>query len=132
MTSPEFLPLFIIFIIAWMVPLLLSWLEIGKIPAVIAEIIMGVIAGLVLGGLLIGFDQLFKRFNLRSFNIAVIGMIAIDWNTFPAHLIDELSRFYNIPGKALSLFYSLFGSSRYVYYCTRLTQHFGNSFSNTT
>ncbi|MDN5202534.1 cation:proton antiporter [Fulvivirgaceae bacterium BMA10] len=45
MTSPEFLPLFIIFVIAWMVPLLLSWLEIGKLPAVIAEIIMGVIVG---------------------------------------------------------------------------------------
>lgn len=45
MASPEFLPLFIIFIIAWMIPLTLSWLEINKLPAVIAEIIMGVIAG---------------------------------------------------------------------------------------
>lgn len=39
------LPLFIIISIAWLVPLILSWLEIGKLPAVIAEIIMGVMVG---------------------------------------------------------------------------------------
>jgi Kef-type K+ transport system membrane component KefB len=38
-------PLFIILVIAWIVPLLLSWLEISKVPAVIVEIIMGVIIG---------------------------------------------------------------------------------------
>jgi Kef-type K+ transport system membrane component KefB len=38
-------PLFLIFIIAWMMPLLLSWLEITKVPAVIVEIIMGVLIG---------------------------------------------------------------------------------------
>jgi Kef-type K+ transport system membrane component KefB len=38
-------PLFIIFIIAWIVPMLLSWLEISMVPAVIIEIIMGVIIG---------------------------------------------------------------------------------------
>lgn len=38
-------PLFVIFVIAWIVPLLLSWLEISKVPAVIVEIIMGVIIG---------------------------------------------------------------------------------------
>ena len=38
-------PIFIIFIIAWIVPLFLSWLEISKVPAVIVEIIMGVIIG---------------------------------------------------------------------------------------
>jgi Kef-type K+ transport system membrane component KefB len=38
-------PLFIIFVIAWIVPLLLSWLEISKVPAVIVEIILGVIIG---------------------------------------------------------------------------------------
>lgn len=38
-------PLFFIFIVAWIVPLLLSWLEIAKVPAVIVEIIMGVIIG---------------------------------------------------------------------------------------
>ncbi len=36
--------------------------------------ITGAILGLVLGALLIGFDLLFKRFNLRSFNIAIVGM----------------------------------------------------------
>ena len=38
-------PLFIIFIIAWLVPFLLSWLEISKIPAVIVKIILGVVIG---------------------------------------------------------------------------------------
>ena len=38
-------PLFIILVIAWIVPLLHSWLEISKVPAVIVEIIMGVIIG---------------------------------------------------------------------------------------
>jgi len=38
-------PLFMIFIIAWIVPLFLSWLEISKVPAVIIEIIMGVVIG---------------------------------------------------------------------------------------
>ncbi len=34
----------------------------------------GILLGLCLGSLLIGFDLLFKRFNLRSFNIAVLGL----------------------------------------------------------
>jgi uncharacterized protein YacL len=33
-----------------------------------------VILGLLFGGVLIGFDLLFKRFNLRSFNVAVLGL----------------------------------------------------------
>lgn len=36
--------------------------------------LMGVILGAVFGFLLIGFDIAFKRFNLRSFNIAIIGI----------------------------------------------------------
>ncbi len=38
-------PLFVIFIIAWIVPLILSWLEVSKVPSVIVEIVMGVIVG---------------------------------------------------------------------------------------
>ena len=38
------------------------------------NILIGVLAGLVFGLFLIGFDVLFKRFNLRSFNIAIIGI----------------------------------------------------------
>lgn len=40
----------------------------------IVNAIIGIILGLGFGFLLIGFDYLFKRFNLRSFNIAVIGL----------------------------------------------------------
>jgi len=35
---------------------------------------IGLALGLVFGGLLIGFDLLFKKFNLRSFNVAVLGL----------------------------------------------------------
>ena len=35
---------------------------------------MGLVLGVVFGSLLIGFDLLFKRFNLRAFNIAIIGL----------------------------------------------------------
>ena len=36
--------------------------------------LIGVLTGALFGILLIGFDLLFKRFNLRSFNIAIIGI----------------------------------------------------------
>lgn len=36
--------------------------------------LLGVVLGAALGCMLIGFDVLFRRFNLRSFNIAVIGI----------------------------------------------------------
>lgn len=45
MDEINYFPLFVIFLIAWLVPLLRSWLEISIIPAVIAEIIMGVVIG---------------------------------------------------------------------------------------
>ncbi len=41
----DYLPLFIVFVIAWIVPLALSWLEVSKVPSVIVEIIMGVVFG---------------------------------------------------------------------------------------
>lgn len=36
--------------------------------------ILGIVIGLVFGGVLIAFDRAFRRFNLRSFNIAIIGI----------------------------------------------------------
>ena len=41
----NYFPLFIICIVAWFVPFVLSWFEISKIPAVIVLIVMGVIIG---------------------------------------------------------------------------------------
>jgi len=40
----------------------------------IGNTMIGILLGLVFGMLLIGFDTLFRRFNLRSFNIAIIGI----------------------------------------------------------
>src|ERR1700688_2045615 len=36
--------------------------------------VIGIVIGLCFGMLLIGFDTFFRRFNLRSFNIAIIGI----------------------------------------------------------
>ncbi|HEY5690644.1 MAG TPA: cation:proton antiporter [Cyclobacteriaceae bacterium] len=41
----DYLPLFIIIVVAWLVPMTLSWLEISKLPSVIVEIVMGVMIG---------------------------------------------------------------------------------------
>jgi Kef-type K+ transport system membrane component KefB/Trk K+ transport system NAD-binding subunit len=41
----NYLPLFLILAIAWLVPLFLSWLKVSAVPAVIVEIIMGVLVG---------------------------------------------------------------------------------------
>lgn len=45
METINYWPLFYIFIIAWFVPLLLSWLEVAKVPSVIVEILLGVLIG---------------------------------------------------------------------------------------
>lgn len=45
MHSIDYWPLFIIFVIAWGVPILLTWLKVSRVPAVIVEITMGVIIG---------------------------------------------------------------------------------------
>lgn len=39
-----------------------------------ANLGIGLVLGVILGALLIGFDLLFKRFNLRAFNVAIIGL----------------------------------------------------------
>ncbi|WP_339607850.1 cation:proton antiporter [uncultured Roseivirga sp.] len=45
MNNLEYWPIFIIMSIAWLVPLVLSRLEISKVPSVIVEILMGVLVG---------------------------------------------------------------------------------------
>ncbi|MEQ8581283.1 MAG: cation:proton antiporter [Marinoscillum sp.] len=52
METFNYWPLFVIFIIAWIVPLTLSWLEVSKVPSVIVEIVMGVIVGPYVLGLI--------------------------------------------------------------------------------
>ena len=41
----SYLPLLVIFVVAWLVPMTLSWLEVSKLPSVIVEIIAGVLIG---------------------------------------------------------------------------------------
>lgn len=43
--------------------------------SVVFNTFMGIIIGALFMGLLIGFDTLFRRFNLRSFNIVIIGLL---------------------------------------------------------
>jgi Kef-type K+ transport system membrane component KefB len=45
MQNLEYWPLFIVFMIAWIVPMVLSWYEVSKVPSVVVEILMGVICG---------------------------------------------------------------------------------------
>jgi uncharacterized protein YacL len=40
----------------------------------VTNLLLGIVMGAILGSLLIGLDILFKRFNLRAFNIAIIGL----------------------------------------------------------
>ena len=61
-----FVLLSIFFMIVYMVA--------GEDAYTLANLGKGIIAGAILGGFLIGFDFLFRRFNLRAFNTAVIGL----------------------------------------------------------
>lgn len=38
------------------------------------DYVLGAVLGLIVGGVLIGIDFLFKRFSLRSFNVAILGL----------------------------------------------------------
>ncbi|NGX51180.1 MAG: putative PIN and TRAM-domain containing protein YacL [Chlamydiae bacterium] len=40
----------------------------------VTNALIGVLIGVVFGLILVGFDRLFRRFNLRSFNIAILGL----------------------------------------------------------
>ncbi len=62
--------LFVILSIFFMIVYMISGRE-GYTPGNLGK---GVLAGAILGALLIGFDFLFRRFNLRAFNTAVIGL----------------------------------------------------------
>lgn len=54
----------------------MSTLMVSTRPGPFAETLgFGALLGLLFGLLLIGFDQLFKRFHLRSFNIALVGIL---------------------------------------------------------
>lgn len=62
--------LFFVLSIFFMTTYMLSMPE----GAVYSKALFGIILGCILGLLLIGFDLLFRKFNLRSFNIAIIGI----------------------------------------------------------
>jgi len=54
---------------------LTTYMVAGPDGKTLANFGLGIAGGSALGLLLIGFDLLFKRFNLRAFNIAVLGLI---------------------------------------------------------
>lgn len=62
--------LFVILSIFFMTVYMIS----GRDGYSLANLAQGVFAGVILGALLIGFDFLFRRFNLRAFNTAIIGL----------------------------------------------------------
>jgi uncharacterized protein YacL len=62
--------LFVILSIFFMIVYMIA----GKEGYTLANLGKGVLSGAILGGLLISFDLLFRRFNLRAFNTAIIGL----------------------------------------------------------
>jgi uncharacterized protein YacL len=76
----------------------------------ISDYFLGALLGLIIGGILIGIDFVFKRFNLRSFNVAVLGLffgyllalaLSVIFNAIlniseihPNHFIVELIRIF--------------------------------------
>jgi len=43
--SLDYFPIFVILVIAYLVPMILAWLEVSRIPSVLVEILMGIIIG---------------------------------------------------------------------------------------
>ncbi|MDZ4714683.1 MAG: cation:proton antiporter [Cytophagales bacterium] len=63
----DYLPLFILFVVAWIVPMTLSWLEISKVPSVIVEIVMGVVIGPFVLNFVSGQEQLLNHLSYIGF-----------------------------------------------------------------
>lgn len=61
-----FMALSVLFMVTYMIA--------GKEGYTPGNLVIGLILGAILGALLIGFDILFRRFNLRAFNIAILGL----------------------------------------------------------
>lgn len=95
----NYLPIFIIFVVAWIVPMALSWLEITKVPSVIVEIIMGVVIGPFVLDLVPVDDPTLNFLSYTGFLFLIfLSGLAIDVekivNSFPRNklqLIDILS-----------------------------------------
>lgn len=91
----DYLPLFIILMIAWMVPLTLSWLRITKVPSVIVEIVLGV----VMGPYLLGWveDNAYLTFLSRTGFIFLIFLSGLEMdvnkivNSFPRGKIKMIN-----------------------------------------
>ncbi len=62
--------LFMVLSILFMITYMIS----GPEGYTLAKLGLGILLGVILGSLLIGFDILFRRFNLRAFNIALLGL----------------------------------------------------------
>lgn len=62
--------LFVILSIFFMIVYMVA----GREGYTLANLGKGILSGAILGALLIGFDLLFRRFNLRAFNTAIIGL----------------------------------------------------------
>lgn len=92
----DYFPLFIIIAVAWIVPMVLSGLEISKIPSVIVEIIMGVLIGPFVLNLVSGEGALLNFLSYMGFLLLIfLSGIALDVQkiiaSFPAgriHVAD--------------------------------------------
>ncbi|MDH4090388.1 MAG: cation:proton antiporter [Cyclobacteriaceae bacterium] len=75
----DYLPLFIIFVVAWLVPMTLSWLEITKVPSVIVEIVMGIVIGPFVLNLVSGQEESLNFLSNVGFLFLIfLGGLALD------------------------------------------------------
>jgi Kef-type K+ transport system membrane component KefB len=98
----DYLPLFVIFVVAWIVPMTLSWLELTKLPSVIVEIVMGIIIGPFVLNLVTGQESSLQFLSYLGFLFLIfLSGLALDIqkiiSSFPrgklhrVHLISTLS-----------------------------------------
>lgn len=95
----DYLPLFVILVVAWLVPMTLSWLEISKVPSVIVEIVMGIIIGPFILNLISGQEVLLNYLSYIGFLFLIfLSGLALDIqkivSSFPRgklHFVDLIS-----------------------------------------
>lgn len=103
MAESPYFPLFIVFAIAWTVPLFLSWLEISKVPAVIVEIILGVMVGPFVLNLVQESPSLAFLSQMGFLFLIFLSGFEIDVNKIISSLPKKGSKWGDIAGNTLIL-----------------------------
>lgn len=75
----SYFPLLVILVVAWLVPMVLSWLEVSKVPSVIVEILLGIVLGPFVLNLVTGNEVSLKFLSDMGFLLLIfLSGLAID------------------------------------------------------